>query len=76
VTHWPDPFHAAVDHYRGKFGELPVLPNVGGTGGPGGEAAEVAVAMLRRAVAHNEPLHRWAVMAALGVPRPPPDART
>ena len=74
-----DPFDAAValegavDRYRAKFGAaaLPALPVVGGAGGPGGEAVKVALGMLRRAVAHNEPLGRWAVMAALGIRRPP-----
>ncbi len=53
--------------------ELPVLRGIGGRGG---EAFEVAVVMLCRAVATDEPLDPWAVMAALGVRRPPggPDA--
>ena len=66
-------FDAAVARYRAKFGgaALPALPGVCGAGGPGGEAAQVAVGMLRRAAAADEPLDRWAVMAALGVGRPP-----
>jgi hypothetical protein len=78
VTRPPGPFDAAVARYRAEFGgaALSALPGIGGAGGPGGEAVEVAVGMLRRAVAHGEPLHRWAVMNALGVPRPSLGART
>jgi hypothetical protein len=66
-------FDAAVARYRDKFGgaALPVVPGVCGAGGPGGEAAQVAVGMLRRAAATDEPLDRWAVVAALGIRRPP-----
>ncbi len=69
----PAPFAAALDRYRAAFPEagLPHLRGIGGAGGPGSEALEVAVGMLRRAVATHEPLDPWAVMAALGIRRPP-----
>ncbi len=68
----PDPLGLAVGAYSAAFPRhrLPALP--GRAGGLGGEAVEVAVGMLRRAVAADEPLEPWAIMAALGV-RPPPD---
>ena len=70
-----DLLEAAVRRYSAAFPgrELPVLQGIGGRGG---EAFEVAVVMLCRAVATDEPLDPWAVMAALGVRRPPggPDA--
>ena len=69
----PDPLAAALDRCSAAFPEarLPCLRGSGGAGGLGGEALEVAVGMLRRAVATDEPLDPWAVMAALGIRRPP-----
>ena len=65
-----DPLEAALNRYSTAFPRqrLPVLH---GIGGHGGEALEVAVGMLHRAVATNEPLDPWAIMAALGIRRPP-----
>ncbi len=65
----PDPLGLAVGAYSAAFPRhrWPALP--GRAGGLGGEAA---VGMLRRAVAADEPLEPWAIMAALGI-RPPPD---
>ena len=68
-----DPLEAALNRYAAAFPgrELPVLRGIGGAGGHGGEGLEVAVGMLDRAVATNEPLDPWVVMAALGIRRPP-----
>ncbi len=70
-----DPLEAALNRYSTAFPRqrLPVLHGIGGAGGAaghGGEALEVAVGMLHRAVAANEPLDPWAIMAALGIRRP------
>ena len=69
----PDPLAAALDRYSAAFpgARLPCLRGIGGAGCAGGEALEVAVGMLRRAVATHEPLDSWAIMAALGIRRPP-----
>jgi hypothetical protein len=74
----PDPLAAALDRYRAAFPEagLPHLRGIGSAGGLGGEALEVAVGMLRRAVATHEPLDPWAIMAALGIRRPPDGPRS
>ena len=68
-----DPLAAALDRYSAAFpqAQLPCLRGSGGAGGPGGEALEVAVGTLRRAAATDEPLDPWAVMAELGIRRPP-----
>ena len=73
-----DPLEAALNRYSAAFPwqKLPVLHGIGGAGGHGGEALEVAVGMLQRAVATNEPLDPWAIMAALGIRRPPDGPRT
>ncbi len=76
-----DPLEAALNRYSAAFPwqKLPVLHGIGGAGGAGGhggEAFEVAVGMLRRAVAMDEPLDPWAIMAALGIRRPPNAPRT
>ena len=56
---------------------MPFPRGIGGAGGrPGGEAVQGAVGMHHRAVATNEPLGRWAIMAALGIRRPPDDPFT
>ena len=72
------PLEAALDRYAAAFPRqrLPVVHGIGGAGGHGGEALEVAVGMLHRAVATNEPLDPWAIMAALGMRRPPDGPRT
>ena len=69
----PDRLALAIEAYSAAFPGrgLPFLRGIGGAGGLGGEAVEVAVAMLCRAVATNEPLAPWAVMRALGVGRTP-----
>ncbi len=68
-----DALAAALDRCSAAFPEarLPCLRRIGSAGGLGGEALEVAVGMLRRAVVANEPLDPWAIMAALGIRRPP-----
>jgi hypothetical protein len=73
-----DPLEAALNRYSATFPRqrLPVLHGIGSAGGHGGEAFEVAVGMLHRAVATNEPLDPWAIMAALGIRRPPDSPRT
>ena len=73
-----DPLEAALNRYAAAFPgrELPVLRGIGGAGGHGGEAIEVAVGMLHRAVATDEPLDPWAIMAALRLRRPPDGPRT
>jgi hypothetical protein len=72
------PLEAALNRYSAAFPRqrLPFLHGIGGVGGYGGEALEVAVGMLHRAVATNEPLDPWAIMAALGIRRPPDSPRT
>ena len=72
------PLEAALNRYSAAFPrqKAPVLHGIGGAGGHGGEALEVAVVMLHRAVATNEPLDPWAIMAALGIRRPPDSPRT
>ena len=69
----PDLLEAALNRYAAVFPRqrAPVVHGIGGAGGHGGEAFEVAVGMLHRAVATNEPLDPWAIMAALGMRRPP-----
>ena len=72
-----DPLEAALNRYSAAFPRqrLPFLHGIGGVGGYGGEALEVAVGMLHRAVATNGPLDPWAIMAALGIRRPPDSPR-
>ncbi len=74
----PDPLTLATEAYSIAFPRrgLPFLRGIGGAGGLGGEAVEVAVVMLRRAVATDEPLDPRAIMAALGTRRPPDAPRT
>ncbi len=71
----PDPPTLAIEAYSIAFPRRG-LPFLRGAGGLGGEAVEVAVVMLRRAVATDEPLDPRAIMAALGTRRPPDAPRT
>ena len=76
----PDPLEGALNRYSAAFpeaGPCPFLRGIGGAGGrPGGEAVQGTLGLRHRAVATNEPLGRWAIMAALDICRLPDDPFT